>query len=362
MSVRILHAADLHLDAAFESLPPEKAAARRAELRRLPERIAAEALRLEAEMVFLAGDVFDSERVYPETLEAFAAAMARLPVPVFIAPGNHDPYTMRSPWTRRILPENVHVFPSPRIERVTLPDLGVNVWGAGYAANACPPLLRGFHVPESAALDLLVLHAEVGRAASPYCPVTEQELADSGFAYAALGHVHTFGGLRRAGECRYAWPGCPAGRGYDECGEKGVLLAEVGPEETRTSFVPLGFPEYRELSAAAGEDAAAAVLAALPEDAARHFYRVVLTGETVRPPDPAALSALLAGKTAELLLLDETVRAEDPWARMGEDTLRGLFLRRMRARLDAAPESERPMLREAVRLGLAALDGREGPV
>ena len=362
MSVRILHAADLHLDAAFEGLPPEKAAARRAELRLLPGQIAAEANRRGADLVLLAGDVFDSGRVYPETAEAFSAAMEELAVPVFIAPGNHDFCALRSPWERLNLPGNVHVFSAPRLECVSLPALGANVWGAGYDAASCPPLLRGFSVPDSGALELLVLHAEVGRPASPYCPVSESELAGSGFAYAALGHVHTFGGLRRAGECRYAWPGCPAGRGFDECGEKGVLFCEVSREKTTAAFVPLGAREYRELSVTVGEDALGAVLSALPEDAARHLWRIVLRGETASSPDLAALTAALSGRVYDLTLADETTRCEDLWARMGEDTLRGLFLRRMRARLDAAPEAERPMLQEAVRLGLAALDGGEGPV
>ena len=41
MSVRIIHAADLHLDSPFEGLPADSARLRRAEQRQLPERIAA---------------------------------------------------------------------------------------------------------------------------------------------------------------------------------------------------------------------------------------------------------------------------------------------------------------------------------
>ena len=363
MSIRILHAADLHLDAAFEGLPPEKAVLRRAEFRRLPGQIAAEAKNRGAEVLFLAGDVFDSDRVYPETLEALAAALSSLTIPVFIAPGNHDFYSLRSPWQRLKLPENVHIFTQPRLECVPLPELGVNVWGAGYTSNACAPLLRSFRAPASDGLDLLLLHAEVDRAGSSYCPVTEAELAASGFTYAALGHVHSSSGLRRAGDCSYAWPGCAAGRGFDECGEKGVLMAEVSAENVTASFVPLHAREYREMSIPAGENALAAVLAALPEDAARHLYRITLTGQTNTPPDISALTAALSDEVFDLTLLDATTREDDVWAAMGEDTLRGLFLRRMRSRLDAAEgEGERQLLLESVRLGLTALDGREGPV
>ena len=359
MSVRILHAADLHLDAAFEGLSPEKAALRRSEFRRLPSILADEALRLRADLLFLAGDVFDSSRVYPETAEALSAALGRLAIPVFISPGNHDFYSMRSPWAETELPANVRVFTKPELECVPLPELGVNVWGAGYTSASCPPLLRGFSVPESGQTDLLVLHAETDRPDSPYCPVTTEELSGSGFAYVALGHVHSFGGPRRAGNCVYAWPGCPAGRGFDECGEKGALIADVSEEGTELRFLPLGQREYRDLSVRAGTDPVRAVKTALPRGTEGSICRVTLTGETDAPPDLAALSAALAGEVFDLTLRDATVR---PRPDDGSDTLRGIFLRRMRARLAAASESERPMLLEAMRLGLDALDGREGPV
>ncbi len=49
--------------------------------------------------------------------------------------------------------------------------------------------------------------------------------------YVALGHIHAYSGARTAGRVPYAWPGCPEGRGYDECGEKGVIIADVGGAE-----------------------------------------------------------------------------------------------------------------------------------
>ncbi len=49
----------------------------------------------------------------------------------------------------------------------------------------------------------------------------------------------------------------------------------------------------------------------------------------------------------------------DLWARGSEDSLTGLFLREMRARLDGAEEGERDKLLLAARFGLAALEGGE---
>ena len=52
--------------------------------------------------------------------------------------------------------------------------------------------------------------------------------------------------------------------------------------------------------------------------------------------------------------------AEDVWRRAGEDSLRGLFLRTLREKLDhAADEAERETITRAARFGLAALDHRD---
>ena len=53
--------------------------------------------------------------------------------------------------------------------------------------------------------------------------------------------------------------------------------------------------------------------------------------------------------------------AQALWARQGEDTLTGLFLRTMAQRIQEAPADQRPLLERAVRFGLAALEGREEP-
>ncbi len=59
-------------------------------------------------------------------------------------------------------------------------------------------------------------------------------------------------------------------------------------------------------------------------------------------------------------MTDETRPARDLWDKMREDTLTGAFLRRMRRRLDEAEtDGERSLILEAVRLGVAALEGRE---
>ena len=359
--IRIIHAADLHLDSPFESLGAEKASVRRSEQRALLERITAEVNKRNADLLLLAGDLLDSDSAYAETGEALLASLQKVRVPVFIAPGNHDWYSRRSPYARLPFPDNVHIFRTPRLESVFLPALGVRVWGAGYTSPSCEGVLRGFHAPaESGVTQLLVLHAELGRADSPYCPVTEEELAQSGVRYAALGHIHLGSGLRRAGSCFYAWPGCPEGRGFDECGEKGVLQIDMDGDTVKAGFIPTAARRYEKLRVEPGADALAAIRAALPKDTADDIYKIILTGETAAAPDLAYLRQSLERDFFALTVTDETVPPHDLWQRAGEDSLAGRFLRRMQRRIESArTEEEKKMLLRAVRCGIAALAGWE---
>jgi DNA repair exonuclease SbcCD nuclease subunit len=182
--------------------------------------------------------------------------------------------------------------------------------------------------------------------------------------YVALGHIHAYSGLLRAGETFYAYPGCAEGRGFDECGEKGVILAEVSCGDARATLVPLGGRKYRMLDVAlgAGEDPVSAVNAALDGDTSRDIYRITFTGECDEAPDLRAAMRELEGKFFSLQLRDRTVLRRDLWEKCGEDTLRGLFLTRLRREYDAAQSDEdREKITLAARYGLAALDNGEGP-
>ena len=205
----------------------------------------------------------------------------------------------------------------------------------------------------------MVLHGDATQAASPYNPITPEQLAASGLAYLALGHIHQASGLLRCGSTCYAWPGCAMGRGFDELGQKGAYLGEVSDSGVRLDFLPLHGRSYEILRVEAGDDAFAAVTAALPEDTQNDIYRVILTGEA-EPVETAALQAALAPRFYALTIRDETRPRRALWEGTEEDTLRGLFLQALKAQYDAAQtEADRRRIALAARCGCAAMDGRE---
>ena len=142
MSVKIVHAADFHLDSAFGALSTEQARQRRRESRELLTRLCNYVNQNGVDLVLLAGDLFDSDTTYRETLEALSEALGAMQARVFIAPGNHDPYSAKSPYATLSWPENVHVFTSKTVERVELPELQCAVYGAAFTAPVQDECLR----------------------------------------------------------------------------------------------------------------------------------------------------------------------------------------------------------------------------
>ncbi len=355
--LRIIHAADFHLDSPFAALPEDLAVLRRREQRELLGDLARAAAG--ADLMLLAGDLLDSSVCHAETAEAVEGFLDSLPCRVFIAPGNHDYYAPESPWGRMSLREHVHVFTHARPEAVPLPDKGCTVWGAAFTSPRAGARLRDFRAGGEG-MQLMVLHGDVGGAGG-YGPVAEADIAESGLRYLALGHVHAFSGLRRSGDTLWAYPGCLMGRGFDETGEKGFLRLELSEKACDGEFVPLPGRRYEILpvDVTGAESLLSAVEAALPAEAKAHVYRILLRGQWPEKPKTEALAAALAGRCFHLELRDETRILADLWEDAGEDTLRGNFLRILKKKYDAAPEEERAAITLAARFGLAALDYRE---
>ncbi len=361
-TIRLIHAADFHLDSPFQGLSAAKAAMRREEQRTVLRRLKDLAEDESADLMLLSGDLLDSGNTRSETGEELVRCLGGVSCPVVIAPGNHDYYGERSPWAKLKLPENVHVFRENRIRMVAVPSADARVYGAAFTDRSSGPLLRGFHAERKAGTyNLLCLHGEVGNPASAYNPMTEDELAASGIDYAALGHIHQASGLQRAGSCHYAWPGCPEGRSFDETGEKSVYLVELGPDGCRLEPRCIAERQYRTLVLDITEkDPLLLIHTSLGDDTQRDVYRITLTGETAEAPDLRKLHQNLDEMFFSLRLQDRTRLRRDLWESAGDGTLRGLFLTKLRTLYERAQtDAEKTRIEQAVRWGLAALENGE---
>ena len=347
--MKILHAADLHLDTAFTGRTEQQVAYLKKALLQVPETIASVCKTHSCDLLLLSGDLFDGPAT-PESIYALKIALQDAKIPTFIAPGNHDFCSPDSVWMTETWPENVHIFTKPVMESVVLPQLDCRVYGAGFAAMDCPGLLENFRAEGNETWHIALLHGDPVQRSSPYCPISQSQVANSGLHYLALGHIHKAGSFT-AGQTLCAWPGCPMGRGNDETGEKGVYLVDLAQKEALT-FLPLEVPRFYDWEIEVRDDPQDTLRAALPPVANNNFYRITLTGEC--PPfDPGDLQ-LPAFPNLEIR--DRTVPPADLWACVGQDSLEGVYFQMLH---DALQTEDAQTVLLAAKLSRRILDGRE---
>ena len=336
--MKILHGADLHLDSPMTATPELREV-----LLSVPDRLAQLCRHEGCDAVLLAGDLFDG-KWSRRSLNALRQALEKMAVPVFISPGNHDFLAADSPYLAEKWPENVHIFTSKVMSSLAVPELDLRVYGAGYHSMDCDALLEGFCAEGLERYHVGLLHGDPTRVDSPYCPVTTAQVRESGLHYLALGHVHKDGQLL-SGETLCAWPGCPMGRGYDEPGEKGVLIVTL-EDTVQTKFVPLNLPCFHDMEVAV--DALGEVLPAVGNE---DYYRITLIGES-EPLDLENLRREYA-RFPNLELRDYTVPLQDIWGNAEEDSLEGAFFRILRRCEDEA------LRNRAAKIARQLLDGQE---
>ena len=348
--MKILHSADWHLDSPL--------LANREDLGKyllsVPEKLAELVHRHGCDLVLLSGDLFDAQPT-KETLNSVKNALEQIKVPVFIAPGNHDYFSVNSPWNMGIFPENVHVFSKNAMEAVTVESLNLTVYGAGYTGMDCPALLQNFRIKGTSRYHVGVLHGDPMLVNSPYCPITAEQVRQSGLDYLALGHIHRRGSFR-AGKTICAWPGCPMGRGYDEQGQKGVYLVTL-EDKVRVNFISLNMPQFQDLTVDVTGDPVAALEAVLPAAGSWDYIRVTLIGE-VDDLDVIALQAAFS-RFPNLKFRDRTTPAMDVWAGAGKDTLEGVYFRLLRDAMEGQDDRAKKLIEDAASISRKLMNGQE---
>ena len=246
MTLRFVHAADLHLDSPFKGI--RETEARVADVLRHAtfeayERVIDLCIDRRVDALLVAGDVFDgSDRSLAAQVQ-FVRGLERLHkagIRAFICHGNHDPL---DGWGARLkMPPNVHQF-GERAESVSVdPQSSTSpvVCGISYPTREIrTSLLPGFPVSEPGRVTIGMLHANVGSSTGheAYAPCTVEELAVTGYAYWALGHVHTRAILRDASPM-VVYPGNTQGRHPNERGPRGVYLVEIDDQGAHVTISP----------------------------------------------------------------------------------------------------------------------------
>lgn len=369
--IRILHCGDLHLDSPFSSLTHARSEARRQELRETFTYMMNYVQSENIDLLLIAGDLFDSGFVFKDTLALLSARFSALACPVVISPGNHDPYTSDSLYASGKLPDNVHVFTSETPSRIDFPAIGVSVTGYAFTSDRYEGNpLDAPHPLHSTHINVLLGHADLTSPISKYAPIPLRSLERSGFAYAALGHVHNPPKAIRVGKTTAAYCGVAEGRSFDEPGFGGARLITFERTDHGISVTTkrLIFSHRRymvEQIEADGAERDEDLVDRIAERIRLQGYgketalRVILRGSVALryTPDPAVLSERCRGELPLLEIKDMTSPVFDAAYLREDKTVRGELYRALEPQLNSADERQRKVASLALQYGLNALDG-----
>lgn len=370
-TVKILHCADLHFDTPFYGLSLIQAEKRREDLRETFGRIIERVKQEEIAILLMSGDLFDNANVMKTTIEYMIKKFNEIPdTKIFIAPGNHDFYSAKSYYALVSWPSHVHIFKN-KLEKVDVPEHDTCVYGIGFSqSHERNSLVQRFRVENQDKINLMVIHGEVvGKGqATDYHPIELQFIEDSGLDYIALGHRHTYSGINKNGKTYWAYSGNPEGRGFDELGTKGVILGEAGKDYCSLDFKELCKRKYYEekvdiTGALTYEEITDKILRGIQDrDKHKNYYKIILRGELSSEfsPHMAVLEEKLAEQFYFLKLIDETKLQIDFNRLQSDFSLKGIFVRKIKERLEQAEnQKEIQQLERALKMGMSLLEDKE---
>lgn len=352
--MKLIHTADLHLDSAMDSrLPEEKARLRRRELLLTFARIAELAEREGAEVVLIAGDLFDTPHPAPSVVKYVLDTVGAHPkIDFLLLYGNHaGDYRLED--SGETLPQNLRFFGR---DGFTVYRYGrVAVYGSESSTAPLPSL-------DPTDRNIVMLHGQVSEHGRGEGEIALSRFRNAEIDYLALGHLHTLNAEKLDERGIWCYAGTPEGRGFDETGEKHVVLLTEGEDRLLRSKLSVSCRTVHicdaDISACTSqkaiEDAALAAVHVKPED----ILRVRLTGK--RPPrlipDRLQLFRLLEDKYFYAEVEDSSSVAISPEEYEHDPSLRGEFVRTVLAL--GLPKEEEGLILTA---GLAALDREEVP-
>ncbi len=360
-TMRILHLADVHLDAAFAGLGAAVAGRRREGIRAAFQRSVELAMAEQVDAVTIAGDLYEDERVRQDTAEFLRQQLGRLQCPVLIAPGNHDYWHPGSLYATLAWPENVTIFSEPSFTPVVVG--GVRIFGAGHRQpKGTQNLLSGVKVPKGERAVALFHGSERAQMAwqesgkEDHAPFSEDELGRAGFAYALLGHFHT---PRQTQHLVY--PGNPEPLTFGEVGERGPVLVDLEPSHPKLETRPVAsyHLEDQEVDVTGCQHSEALVekLEAVVPASPTEGVRIKVVGDLapgVRIGTTDLLARLRRGDRCVELVMEARPALDLESLRQAPDA-RGQFVRALMAR----PDFEGELVQAALVAGLDALRGEE---
>jgi len=366
--LKLLHTADVHLDARFPGLGPLDRR-RRDDFSRTFRRLIDLAIAEQVDLFVVAGDLFDTPQPAAAAISLVRAELKRLVdhgiLPVLL-PGTHDSLYGGGVYAEHRFADCV-VLDSPLTNgprTLALPGGDLHLYGLPYLGGDSTSLLATLQRQDRPGLHLGILHGSLqGSPEWEYrdkdLPFSREQLIGWDLDYVALGHYHR----EAQGRVFGAYPGSPEGKRFGEDGERYALLVELEPRQVRITAHPVQgrrlASRQLDVGAYAGRDELLEAVAAMAD--ADLLLRLTLHGSCDEPLDPGWIKDRLDERFYYLEIEDCSCFLDSALAGRlaGEESIRGRCVQRMRSLLSQHPE-QREVIELALREVLLRFQGRAG--
>ncbi len=355
--IKILHIADVHFGRPATGLPEHLRDIRRQEVRTSFSAALSYAKENNVDAILIAGDLFDCADADKSTVNFVAGEFSKIKdIPVLIAPGNHDP--LGSAYNSLVSADcpNVTVFDAECRVKV-FEDKNFAVYGIGFGSEVVnEPLLKNLKATDESMINIAVVHGELATK-SDYNPITDEDIAKTGMDYIALGHVHTYSGIKKAGNTNYAYSGALEGGGFDECGAKGAISGTVSKGKCTLELVPFARRTYNTLEVDVTGTSTLQEIIDRVLDVTQNkddLYKIVLVGERPEKIPPNVIENEIGAFFAKTK--DLTRGAYDLKEISADYTIGGIFAKNILERMENADDAEKADLMAAADIVLDILE------
>jgi DNA repair exonuclease SbcCD nuclease subunit len=368
--IRVLHTADIHLGRQFPSLH-NKAGEYRNQLLKTFERIVGLAESENVSLLLIAGDLFDTNRVYGIIIGKVLSAFKKLEtsgIRVCLIPGTHDAYSEDSIYRAVRFPPNVTVFTSEHSQQ-TYEDLDLTVYGmvADSKSWGKSPL-QGLSLNQKTKFHVGMAHGSIKRAGmieNETMLMDKAEIASCGLDYLALGHWHSFQDFSQ-GNTIASYCGSPEPIDMDQRGAGNVVMVNLH-EKNNVEIKPIrvGTKKFEaitiDVSPLESVDSITKMIEARADP--NLILEITLTGLSGMEYGLSSqeIESALGGHFFHLRVLDRSHPKLDEVKspNFPEKTVTGRFLRIIEEKIAAASSDEdKSLYEEVLKLGFALLQGR----
>lgn len=355
--MKFVHIADMHFDTPFQQIKNcELGTIRRLEQRKVFEKIIDFIKEHEIDYFFIAGDFYEHKNIKESTIEFINNLFKQIPnTKVFITPGNHDPYIKNSFYDTYKWNNNVKIFNS-KIEKIELEDC--NIYGFGFDDfYFSEDELSNIILNDKTKPNILITHGTLNGTNNTdlqYNAISKSLLEQIGFDYVALGHIHKKNwGINE----KIIYPGSTVCNGFDEPGEHGMVVGEIEQNILKTAFIELDETKFEKKEILVKnlnsiDDLIYEISTKIGEN--QNYYEIVLIGNRRFEIDTYNLKKLIHRKNI-IKIKDETRIVYNFEALVNENTLRGIFVKKMIEKLEN-PQLDKKIVEQALEIGIEILE------